>query len=50
VMEPYKGSANNAGHVAGFDGKHWISDFIQRDFWAGQEYRKQRPAYVVYRY
>lgn len=28
----------------------WDSDFIQKDFWAGPHYRKQRPAYVVYRY
>ncbi len=50
VMEPYKGSKNNAGHVAGYDGKRWISDFIQRDFWAGHDYRMQRPSYAVYRY
>lgn len=50
VMEPYKGSKNNAGHVAGYDGKSWISDFVQRDFWAGQGYRKQRPQYAIYRY
>lgn len=52
VMEPYKGSTNNAGHVAGYDGKKWISDFVQNDFWAGPAYRKQkpRPAYAVYRY
>jgi hypothetical protein len=50
VMEPYKGSRNNAGHVAGYDGKDWISDFVQRDFWAGHAYRVQRPHYAVYRY
>jgi hypothetical protein len=52
VMEPYKGSTNHAGHVAGFDGKSWISDFVQRDFWAGPGYRNQkpRPKYAVYRY
>jgi len=50
VMEPYKGSTNNAGHVAGYDGKNWISDFVQHDFWAGPKYRDQRPHYAVYRY
>jgi hypothetical protein len=50
VMDPYQGSKNNAGHVAGYDGKDWISDFVQRDFWAGQGYRTQRPHYAVYRY
>ena len=37
------------GHVAAYDGRHWISDFVQRDFWAGPGYRKKRPAYAVYR-
>jgi len=48
VMEPHKGST--AGHVAGYDGKQWISDFVQRDFWAGPAYRKEKPHYAVYRY
>lgn len=48
VMEPYTDST--AGHVAGYDGKNWISDFVQRDFWAGKDYRSQRPHYAVYRY
>lgn len=48
VMEPHKGST--AGHVAGYDGKQWVSDFVQRDFWAGPSYRKERPRYAVYRY
>jgi type VI protein secretion system component Hcp len=41
-----------AGHVAGYDGKDWISDFIQLYFWAGPQYRNQRPrpSYAVYRY
>lgn len=38
------------GHVAAYDGKNWISDHVQRDFWAGPAYRNQRPSYVVYRY
>jgi hypothetical protein len=50
VMEPYTGSIE--GHVAGYDGQRWISDFFQRDFWAGPKYRTQkpRPQYAVYRY
>jgi hypothetical protein len=51
VMQPHSGG-NQAGHVAGYDGQHWISDFFQRDFWAGPDYRNQRPrpSYAVYRY
>jgi hypothetical protein len=50
VMEPHTGST--AGHVAGYDGQKWVSDFVQRDFWAGPAYRNQtpRPKYAVYRY
>lgn len=49
VMQPCVGG-RPFGHIAGFDGRNWISDHIQRDFWAGPGYRKQRPVYVVYRY
>ena len=48
VMQSHTGGNPN-GHVAGFDGINWISDFVQRDFWAGPGYRKHRPGYVVYR-
>jgi hypothetical protein len=48
VMQPHTDST--AGHVAGYDGKHWVSDFVQRDFWAGKAYRKEKPHYAVYRY
>lgn len=49
VMEPAKKSAKKSGHVAGYDGKDWISDFVQNDFWAGPQYRNERP-HAVYRY
>lgn len=48
VMQPHKSSI--AGHVAGYDGQKWISDFVQPDFWAGKKYRSERPQYAVYRY
>lgn len=48
VIQPYSGG-NPAGHIAGFDGEKWISDFAQRDFWAGPTYRRERPEYAVYR-
>lgn len=49
VMEPHTGG-NHAGHVAGYDGSRWVSDFVQNDFWAGKGYRTEKPHYVVYRY
>jgi hypothetical protein len=48
VMEPYKGG-KPAGHIAGYDGVDWISDFVQRDFWSGPQYRAEKPSYVLYR-
>lgn len=42
-------NGHRAGHIQGFDGKHWISDFVQQDFWPGPAYRQEQPAYVVYR-
>lgn len=39
-----------AGHIAGYDGKDWISDFVQNGFWPGKAYRTERPDYVIYRY
>jgi hypothetical protein len=51
VIQLHKGGLQ-AGHVAGYGGRHWISDFVQIDFWAGPAYRNQkpRPSYAVYRY
>lgn len=48
VMQPRKGTTE--GHVAGYDGNKWVSDFVQVDFWAGPDYRTERPHYAVYRY
>lgn len=42
-------SGNQAGHIQGFDGKRWISDFVQNGFWPGPVYRKEKPSYAVYR-
>lgn len=48
VLQPYEGS-NPSGHIAAFDGRIWISDFRQIDFWSGPGYRRKRPAHVFYR-
>jgi len=43
-------SQRKSGHIQGFDGKNWISDFVQKNgFWPGHAYRKETPAYVIYR-
>jgi hypothetical protein len=38
-----------AGHIAGYDGKGWVSDFTRIGFWPGPVYAKEKPNYVVYR-
>ena len=48
VIQPYPGG-NTSGHMAIYDGSTWFSDFIQRDMWGGPGYRKQQPAYKIYR-
>ena len=49
VIQPIDGHPH--GHIALFNGTHWISDFIQlRGFYPGQQYRNIKPAYILYRY
>lgn len=48
VMEPTT-HGNQAGHIAGYDGSDWVSDFTQHGFWPGNAYEKEKPGYVVYR-
>lgn len=47
VIQPYP--KGKYGHIAGYDGKQWISDFKQRDFWSGPHYRKHKPSHAFYR-
>lgn len=48
VLQNYKGG-NIAGHIAMYNGSQWISDFKQRDIWAGSGYRSAKPQYNIYR-
>nr|WP_314543256.1 hypothetical protein [uncultured Massilia sp.] len=48
VMNATK-NGHQAGHIAGYDGTQWISDFVQRGFWPGPAYAREKPNYVVYR-
>jgi hypothetical protein len=47
VIQPT--STHPYGHIQGFDGKNWISDFVQAAFWPGPAYRKEKPPSIVYR-
>lgn len=56
VMEGYPGATADPktgiayGHIQMFSGTQWISDFKQRDFWPGGGYRKNEPAFEIYRW
>jgi hypothetical protein len=41
-------SRSKDGHVEGFDGKNWISDFIQDDMWPGRSWISEAK-YKIYR-
>ncbi len=43
-------STSAPGHIEGFDGKNWTSDFVQPAFWPGPSYRAEKPAYATYRW
>lgn len=44
------GNASSAhGHIAGYDGSIWISDFKQSDMYGGPAFRKA-GTYKIYRY
>lgn len=49
IVQPIPGHPH--GHMALFDGTHWISDFVQyHGLYPGAGYRTAKPAYAVYRY
>jgi hypothetical protein len=48
IIQGFKGHPH--GHMAMYDGTHWISDFVQRTVYPGESYRKARPCYKIYRY
>ncbi len=38
------------GHMAMYDGSHWVSDFVQNyGFYPGSAYRTAKPPYQIYR-
>ena len=43
-------SASSDGHMAGYDGTKWISDFVQREMWPGPSYRNEKPTHAFYRW
>jgi GH24 family phage-related lysozyme (muramidase) len=51
VFEAFQGDKkyHEHGHIQMWNGTQWVSDFKQRDYWAGPDYRKHKPGSVVYR-
>jgi hypothetical protein len=48
IIEGFEGNSN--GHMAMYDGKKWVSDFVQSGLYPGPTYRKKQPKYTIYRY
>jgi hypothetical protein len=49
IVQPITGHPH--GHMAMFDGTHWVSDFVQwHGIYPGKSYREAKPAYAIYRY
>jgi hypothetical protein len=49
IIQPIPGHPD--GHMTMFDGKHWVSDFVQmHGVYPGASYRLAKPAYAIYRY
>jgi hypothetical protein len=45
-----QGTSSRAdGHIQGYDGSQWISDFVQSAFWPGPSYRNEKPDFKIYR-
>lgn len=42
-------SKSKPGHIEGYDGTNWISDFVQRDMWPGPSWRAEKSLYAIYR-
>ena len=49
IIHPIPGHPH--GHMAMYDGKKWISDFIQwKGLYPGKSYRAHKPSFNIYRY
>ena len=40
---------STAGHIEGWDGRNWISDFIQDDIYPSRAYKAANASYAIYR-
>lgn len=50
VTKAFRGTKNHPhGHISMYNGTQWISDFKQKDIWAGDDYRKHKPTNIIFR-
>ena len=48
VIQAIKG--HPYGHIELYDGKNWVSDFIQQDMWPARAYPAEKAKYQIFRY
>lgn len=50
VTKAFKGNKNHPyGHISMYNGEQWVSDFKQKDIWAGSDYRSHKPKQIIFR-
>ncbi|WP_426669706.1 hypothetical protein ACPPVU_00395 [Mucilaginibacter sp. McL0603] len=49
VFQPYPGG-EPVGHVDMYDGRQWVSDFKEANFWPSAKYKKYHPSYQIFRW
>lgn len=50
VTKAFKGKKNHPyGHISMYNGEQWVSDFKQKDIWAGNDYRTHKPKQIIFR-
>lgn len=49
VFQPYAGG-DPVGHIDMYDGRQWVSDFKEENFWPSAKYKKYHPSYQIFRW
>jgi hypothetical protein len=52
VLKAFQGKNkyHQYGYIQMYNGVQWVSDFKQRDFWPGNDYRTYKPEYIIFRW
>lgn len=52
VFESFMGTTkyHEHGHIQMYNGTQWVSDFKQKGFWPGTDYRKFQPSFTILRW